>query len=108
MSPPDLKRPDQPRPDDWSSLPVPARPKAGDAQPPIPSDGEDTTDSERRLQPELSRAKPTEKKELIANEFEIELPDESDEDAARNRRLIQRVQGVARQALLDPNDGIEL
>ena len=31
-----------------------------------------------------------------------------DEDAARNRRLIQRVQGVARQASLDPNDGIEL
>ncbi|MCF1743070.1 conjugal transfer protein TraG [Paradevosia shaoguanensis] len=108
LSPPDLKRPDQPRPDDWSSLPVPTRPKAGDAQPADPSDDEDTTDSERRLQPELSRAKPTEKKEPIANEFEIELPDDSDEDATRNRRLIQRVQGVARQASLDPNDGIEL
>ncbi|MCP8897603.1 conjugal transfer protein TraG [Shinella daejeonensis] len=108
LSPPDLKRPDQPRPDDWSSLPTPTRPKAGDAQPADPSDDEDTTDSERRLQPELSRAKPTEKKEPIANEFEIELPDDSDEDATRNRRLIQRVQGVARQASLDPNDGIEL
>ncbi len=108
LSPPNLKRSDTPRPDDWSSLPVPVRPKAGDAQPADPSDDEDTTDSERRLQPELSRAKPTEKKEPIANEFEIELPDDSDEDAARNRRLIQRVQGVARQASLDPNDGIEL
>ncbi len=108
LSPPDLKRPDQPRPDDWSSLPIPTRPKAGDAQPADPSDDEDTTDSERRLQPELSRAKSTEKKEPIANEFEIELPDESDEDATRNRRLIQRVQGVARQVSLDPNDGIEL
>ena len=108
LSPPDLKRPDKPRPDDWSSLPIPTRPKAGDAQPADPSDDEDTTDSERRLQPELSRAKPTEKKEPIANEFEIELPDESDEDATRNRRLIQQVQGVARQVSLDPNDGMEL
>jgi type IV secretion system protein VirD4 len=108
LAPPDLKRPDQPRPDDWSSLPVPARPKAGDAQPPTPSDDEDTTDSERRLQPELSRAKPAEKKEPIANEFEIELPDDSDEDAIRNRRMIQQVQGVARQVSLDPDDGMEL
>ncbi|MGE0499659.1 MAG: conjugal transfer protein TraG [Rhizobiaceae bacterium] len=108
LSPPDLKRPDTPRPDDWSSLPIPTRPKAGDAQPADPSDDEDTTDSERRLQPELSRAKPTEKKEPITNEFEIELPDESDEDALRNRRLIQQVQGVARQVSLDPNDGMEL
>ncbi len=108
LSPPDLKRPDKPRPDDWSSLPIPTRPKAGDAQPADPSDDEDTTDSERRLQPELSRAKPTEKKEPIVNEFEIELPGESDEDATRNRRLIQQVQGVARQVSLDPNDGMEL
>jgi type IV secretion system protein VirD4 len=108
LAPPDLKRPDQPRPDDWSSLPVPARPKIGDAQPPIPSDDEDTTDSERRLQPELSRAKPAEKKEPIANEFEIELPDDTDEDAIRNRRMIQQVQGVARQVSLDPDDGMDL
>jgi type IV secretion system protein VirD4 len=108
LAPPELKRPNQPRPDDWSSLPVPARPKAGDAQPPIPSDDEDTTDSERRLQPELSRAKPVEKKEPIVNEFEIELPDDTDEDAIRNRRMISHVQGVARQVSLDPDDGMEL
>ncbi|MCR8493043.1 conjugal transfer protein TraG [Brucella anthropi] len=108
LPPPELKRPDKPRPDDWSALPVPTRPKAGAAQLADPSDDEDTTDSERRLQPELSRAKPTEKKEPIANEFEIELPDESDQHALRNRRLIQQVQGVARQVSLDPNDGMEL
>ncbi|KFL24788.1 conjugal transfer protein TraG [Devosia sp. 17-2-E-8] len=108
LPPPDLKRPDQPRPDDWSSLPIPTRPKAGDAQPTDPSDDEDTTDSERRLQPELSRAKPTEKKEPIANEFEIELPDDTDEDAMRNRRMISQMQGVARQVSLDPDDGMDL
>jgi len=108
LSPPELKRPDKPRPDDWSSLPVPARPESLDAQAPGGSDDEDTTDSERRLQPELSRAKPVEKKEPIANEFESELPDDTDEDAARNRRMIRQVQGIARQVALDPNDGMDL
>jgi type IV secretion system protein VirD4 len=108
LSPPELKRPDKPRPDDWSSLPIPTRPEALDAQPTDLSDDEDTTDSERRLQPELSRAKPAEKKEPIANEFEIELPDDTDEDAMRNRRMISQVQGIARQVALDPNDGMDL
>jgi type IV secretion system protein VirD4 len=108
LSPPELKRPDKPRPDDWSSLPIPARPEALDAQPADLSDDEDTTDSERRLQPELSRAKPVEKKEPIANEFEIELPDDTEEDAVRNRRMLRQMQGVARQVSLDPNDGMEL
>ncbi len=108
LPPPELKRPDKPRPDDWSSLPIPARPEALEAQPAELSDDEDTTDSERRLQPELSRAKPVEKKEPIANEFEIELPDDAEEDAVRNRRMLRQMQGVARQVSLDPNDGMEL
>jgi type IV secretion system protein VirD4 len=108
LSPPELKRLDKPRPDDWSSLPIPARPEALNAQSADLSDDEDTTDSERRLQPELSRAKPVEKKEPIANEFEIELPDDAEEDAVRNRRMLRQMQGVARQVSLDPNDGMEL
>ena len=108
LSPPDLKRPDQVRPDDWSSLPIPARPDALDAQPAGRSDDEDPTESERRLQPELSRAKPVEKKAPLENEFEIEPPDDIDEDAIRNRRMIRQMQGVARQVALDPNDGMEL
>ncbi len=108
LSPPELKRPDKPRPDDWSSLPIPARPEAVDTQLADRSDDEDTTESERRLQPELSRAKPVEKKEPIANEFEIELRDDTDEDAMRNQRMIRQVQGVARQVSLDPDDGMDL
>jgi len=108
LSPPELKRTNNPRPDDWSSLPIPARPAALDDVPADRTDDEDATDSERRLQPELSRTKPVEKKKPIANEFEIELPDDIDEDAMRNRRLIQQVQGVARQVSLDPDDGMDL
>nr|WP_313372897.1 conjugal transfer protein TraG [Brucella intermedia] len=107
LSPPDLKRPDRVCADDWS-MPIPARPEALDVPPAGRSDDEDPTDSERRLQPELSRAKPVEKKTPIENEFEIEPPDDIDEDAIRNRRMIRQMQGVARQVALDPNDDMEL
>ncbi len=107
LPPPDLKHPDQLLPDDWNSLPIPARPEAIDAQPADRSDDDDPTESERRLQPELSRARPVEKKKPIENEFEP--PDDTDEDdAVRNRQMIRQVQGLARQVSLDPNDGMEL
>jgi type IV secretion system protein VirD4 len=72
-------------------------------------DHEDPTESERRLQPELNRVKPVEKKEPIENEFEIDPSDDGDDDdAVRNRRLTRLMQGVVRQVSLDPNDGMEL
>ncbi|MDT8261854.1 conjugal transfer protein TraG, partial [Roseomonas sp. DSM 102946] len=72
------------------------------------SEDEDTTDSERRHQPELSRAKPVERKAPIENEFEIDPRDDADEDAARLSRMNQTMRQVARQASLDPGDGIDL
>lgn len=71
-------------------------------------DDEDPTESERRLQPELSRAKPVEKKKPIENEFEPDLSDDVDEEAIQNRRMIRQVQGIARQVAMDPNDGMDL
>ncbi|ANH05755.1 MAG: conjugal transfer protein TraG [Bradyrhizobium sp.] len=108
LSPADLKRPDRTGPDDWSGLPVPPRPDVVNGQATDRSDNDDPTDSERRLQPELSRAKPVEKKAPIENEFEIDLPDDAEEEAVRNRRMIRQMQGIARQVSLDPNDGMEL
>ncbi len=107
LSPPDLKRAATTGPDDWSRLPIPAMPEEL-APTAASSDDDDPTESERRLQPELSRVKPVEKKAPIENEFEIEPPDDTDEDAVRNRRMLRQMQGVARQLSLDPNDGMEL
>lgn len=107
LPPPELKRPDNIDPDDWSSLPIPARSEEI-VTTAASSDDEDTTNSERRLQPELSRVKPMEKKAPIDNEFEIEPSDDTDEDAVRSRRMIRHMQGIARQVSLDPNDGMEL
>jgi len=111
MAPPALTRPTQPGADDWSRLPLPARPasvvSAGAVI--VDDDGdEDPTGSERRHQPELERAAPVEKKAPIENEFDGGFDDEADDDTARISRANQIMQGVARQVSLDPNDGMEL
>ncbi|ATE65198.1 conjugal transfer protein TraG [Rhizorhabdus dicambivorans] len=110
MSPPGLARPAEGRPDDWSKLPTPARPDMTENAAPTTSgdDEEDSTESERRHQPELNRVNPIEKKAPIDNEFEIDLPDDTEDAAARNQRLTRVMRGVARQVSLDPNDGMEL
>ncbi len=109
LPPPNLARPAEGRPDDWSKLPIPTRPDAagGIAEAASAGEDEDPTDSERRHQPELSRVKPVEKKAPIDNEFEIDLPDETEDDATRNQRLTRVMRSVARQVSLDPNDGME-
>lgn len=107
-SPPELKQPDRARPDDWTALPIPAQPESSEASPEHPIKDEDPTESERRLQPELSRVKPVEKKMPIENEFEAGLHDDADEDAIRNRRMIRHAQGIARQVAMDPNDRMDL
>ena len=61
---------------------IPARPHADDSagSTVISGDEEDSTESERRHQPELSRVKPVEKKAPIDNEFEFDLPDDAEDD----------------------------
>lgn len=94
--------------DDWSGLAVPRAPAiTTDPDDAAPAD-EDTTGSEPRQQPELNRAPAVEKKASIENEFEIDPVDDADDDAARNVRLRDTMRHVARQAALDPGDGIEL
>lgn len=95
--------------DEWSTLPLPPKPTLHANGSDRTDDEEDTTDSERRHQPELSRIQPIEKKkEPIANEFEIDPLDEDQEEAARNSRMNRTMQRVARQVSLDRKDGMEL
>ena len=106
--PPPTLTPTQGRPDDWTALPVPPRPQIVEAKPAPDADDDDPTESERRRQPELNRVQPVEKKEAIENEFEIGLPDDDEDDAARNSRMNRLLQGVARQASLDPADDMDM
>ncbi|MCW2359855.1 MULTISPECIES: conjugal transfer protein TraG [Bradyrhizobium] len=111
LPPPALTKPPHAMTDDWSRLPLPARPTAAipaGASPTDEAGDEDPTGSERRQQPELEHAAPVEKKVPIENEFDAGLDDDADDDTARISRTNQIMQGVARQVSLDPNDGMDL
>ena len=108
LPPPVLVVPKQGRPDDWTALPIPARPKPAETESVADTGDDDPTESERRQQPELNRVKPVEKKAPIENPFEAGLADDEEDDAARNSRMNRLMQGVARQVSLDPGDGMEL
>ncbi|MBL6854182.1 MAG: conjugal transfer protein TraG [Alphaproteobacteria bacterium] len=105
---PALAKPAAGKPDDWSVLPLPSRPQLDAAAQQDGTGDEDSTGSERRQQPELTAVKPVERKAPIDNEFDLDGPDDADDDAARAGRLNQVMQGVARQVSLDPNDGMDL
>jgi type IV secretion system protein VirD4 len=93
-----------PRPNDWSSLPVPERTGATATQPPGP---DDSANGGIRREPELPQ-----EQEIVpppapsVGEFEFDEAAGDEEVAAR--RLNDRMRGSARQASLDPKDGIEL
>jgi type IV secretion system protein VirD4 len=108
LPPPEPVSSDTGQPDDWSGVVCTEDPQRGPSQAGQGAE-EDVTDSERRHQPELSRVQPVEVTVPVGNEFEID-PGESDDgdDAAANQRLNLLAQRVARQAALDPDDGIEL
>ncbi|MGV0818928.1 conjugal transfer protein TraG [Martelella sp. AMO21009] len=108
LPPPTKAAPVEVEQDEWSTLPLPPRPTLHANGSGSADDEEDTTDSERRRQPELGRAQPVEKKEPIENEFEIDPFDDDQEEVARNSRMNRTMQRVARQVSLDPKDGMDL
>jgi type IV secretion system protein VirD4 len=108
LTPPDLAANPAAAPssDDWSSRVVSAA-KPTVVAAPGATEG-DPANAGIRREPELP-----EHEEIVAPprppEQECDLPDdEPDVDAAKARALRQRMRLVARQASLDPGDGIEL
>ena len=95
------------RSDDWSSRSLPPRPPAPAARDGEEADDEDPKNSDRRRQPELNQAT-VEKKQPIDNEFVLDPTDELEEDAPRVGRMNDLMQGLARQASLDPGDDLGL
>ncbi|PTW63146.1 type IV secretion system protein VirD4 [Breoghania corrubedonensis] len=108
LPPPSMIASTKARGDDWTALPLPPKPALIAEATGNATGEEDTTDSERRRQPELSRTQPVEKKEPLENEFEIDPVDVDQEESARNSGMTRVMQRVARQVSLDPKDGMEL
>jgi len=109
LPPPVLTKPKNARPDDWSALPLPPHLEIEEQEPRDARDNDDDpTDSERRQQPELNKAKTVEKKEPIDNEFSPDPADDMEDDTARISRMDRTMRQIARQASLDPGDGVDL
>ena len=96
-------------PHDWQDMiaKMPAASKRGTT----PKDQPDTDPENAgiRTEPELpiheDIAPPP---KSVVREFDFDRDEQNDDDAARNRRLQDRMRGNARRASLDPGDGIEL
>nr|WP_206377063.1 conjugal transfer protein TraG [Sphingomonas sp. G-3-2-10] len=92
------------RPNDWSALPIPES-----AQPAEPrtADADDAANGGIRREPELP-----EEQDIVPRPApppsEFEFDDSATEEATAARRLSDRMRGNARQASLDPKDGIDL
>jgi type IV secretion system protein VirD4 len=102
-----LARPKEGRADDWTARPLPPRPPAPVVREDEGAEDEDPKNADRRRQPELNQ-ETFEKKEPIENEFALDATDELEEDAPRIGRMNDLMQGIARQASLDPGDDLGL
>jgi type IV secretion system protein VirD4 len=92
--------------DDWSARPAIAAPNPGKKR---SGDTGENTDGGIRREPELPEQEDI-APELTpsAREEFVRLDDEPDDDAQRARQLQRRFRSIARQASLDPDDGIDL
>jgi len=108
LPPPDLGDVGATGKDDWSSLAVPTQNDELEPVSETGSEDEDPTASERRLQPELAHPQPVDRQTPIENEFEFDPPEDEEDGAIRNRRIMHQMRGVARQVSLNPDDGMEL
>ena len=97
--------------DDWSAKAVRPVPTASGERTGGLQDGQPVDDPANggiRREPELAEHEDI-APEPIASSPEFEFTeDEADEDAVRARRLRATARGVARQAAMDPGDGIDL
>jgi type IV secretion system protein VirD4 len=106
LPPPAPKARAEPKPDDWTQLPLPPPPLGRAAATAVSNTQQESTDSGLRRQPELDP--PAEAEPPLVNEFEIDAPDEADDLAASSSRMAGLLRGIARQVALDPDDGMEL
>ena len=97
-----------PRSDDWSGRPVAPVEASSEARSDI-RDG--SADGGLRREPELAPPDPIPAPEPVFDEFAFdEEPDATglDDEAQRIRQLGPRARALARQAALDPDDGLEI
>ena len=94
--------------DDWSRI-VPLKSPEIDKPEKLSVEDATTDDpNEQRRQPELDRTQEAEKAKPIENEFEPDLKKPPKDQTVQLRQLDQQARQLARQASMDPNDGIDM
>ena len=93
------------RPDDWMGKQAAADPKQVAL---IIRDAEDAANGGLRREPELPEHVDIAKEKDVSPAEEFAIVEDDPDEVARASALRRRVQGLARQASLDPNDGIDL
>jgi len=93
------------RPDDWTGRQASADPKQVAR---IVRDAEDAANGGLRREPELPEHVAIAPETTAPPSQEFAIVDDDPDDAARQAAVRRRMQGLARQASLDPGDGIEL
>jgi type IV secretion system protein VirD4 len=106
--PPTGEKGSTPSLDDWSRLPVPAvsvgREVSSSGETPI----DDSANSGIRREPELPQHEEILPEQVKAEPEFVFGEDEPDDEAVHARMLRQRAQRLARQAAMDPGDGMQL
>lgn len=93
------------RPDDWTGRQAVADPKQVAR---IIRDAEDVGNGGLRREPELPEHVAIVPETPVPAAQEFSIVDDEQDDAVRQAAVRRRMQGLARQASLDPGDGIEL
>jgi len=107
LPPPKLGRTSEPTaPDDWSSFP-PRRPSATSLD--EIDKRQDAANSGVRREPDLPDHLAIAREATVSPPSkEFDMADDTDESALQARVLSERMRGLARQASLDPGDGLGL
>ena len=105
--PASLKRP-APGPDDWTGLTVPAAPSPAPSAAGYRHDDDDDEGGGPRREPGLPEHEVITAPPTVQDEFAFDDADLDAGQIARRLALQRRMGAVARQASLDPDDGVEL
>jgi type IV secretion system protein VirD4 len=108
MSPAQTELSSQERTDDWSSRPLPPCPEIVERDDRADENEASDTQHEKRQQAELDQTRAPDEARPMSNEFEPDLKSSSTDRAAQLRQFDQQARQLARQASLDPDDGVEL
>ncbi len=109
LEPPEPTKSAVQRTDDWSEMPLPPRPELPDPEA-MDAESEENGESkiEHRKQAELDAARAVETSEPVCNEFELDREKAPSDRVVQLSQFDRQARTLARQAALDPDDGIEL